>query len=258
MASDAHQAVTTALRLDGPMPDPAAGVFSTTLVAAARAVEVDAHLARLEASLRALYGEALPADARSLIEDGAASLALGRLRLTVVPGAEPDVRVAAVDAAMVFPSWEEAASLAAVLVPGWNGAHKWADRRMLDRAQEELGADLPLLVDPDGSVLEASRSNVFAVRGGVVATPPLDGRVLPGIARARTIEVARAAGIEVTERSLGIDELAAADEVFLTGGVRGVEPVARLRGVCEWDSGELTARVGAELERAWLGADISS
>jgi para-aminobenzoate synthetase / 4-amino-4-deoxychorismate lyase len=254
MAPDAHQA---APRLDGPAPDPAAGVFSTTLVVAGRAVEVDAHLARLEASLRALYGEAVPAGARALIEDGAAGLELGRLRLTVVPGIEPDVRVAAVDAATVFPGWDEAASLAAVVVPGWNGAHKWADRRMLDRAQAELGADLPLLLDPDGSVLEASRSNVFAVHGGVVATPPLDGRVLPGIARGRAIEVARAAGIEVVERVLGIDELAAADEVFLTGGVRGVEPVARLRGVGEWDSDELTARVGAELQRAWLGADTS-
>jgi para-aminobenzoate synthetase/4-amino-4-deoxychorismate lyase len=250
MARDAHQA---ALRLDGPAPDPAAGVFSTTLVAAGRAVEVDAHLARLEASLQALYGEALPADARSLIEDGAAGLELGRLRLTVVPGAEPDVRVAAVDAAMVFPGWDEAASLATVVVPGWNGAHKWADRRMLDRAQEELGANLPLLVDPDGSVLEASRSNVFAVRGGVVATAPLDGRVLPGIARARAIEVARAAGLEVIERSLGIADLAEADEVFLTGGVRGVEPVRSCTGVAEWDSGEITAQVAAELRRAWLG-----
>jgi para-aminobenzoate synthetase / 4-amino-4-deoxychorismate lyase len=255
MARDAHPA---ALRLDGPAPDPAAGVFSTTLVVAGRAVEIDAHLARLEASLRALYGEAMPADARSLIEDGAADLELGRLRLTVVPGTGPDVRVAAVDAATVFPGWDDAASLATVVVPGWNGAHKWADRRMLDRAQEQLGAELPLLLDPDGSVLEASRSNLFAVHAGAVTTPPLDGRVLPGIARARAIEVARAAGIEVTERQLGIAELADADEVFLTGGVRGVEPVARLRGVCEWDSGGLTAQVAAELQRAWLGTDTSS
>jgi para-aminobenzoate synthetase / 4-amino-4-deoxychorismate lyase len=250
MARDAHQA---ALRLDGPRPDPAAGVFETTLVADGRAVEVDAHLDRLEASLDALYGAALAPQARSLITEGAAGLKLGRLRLTVVPGADPDVRVADVDAAMVFPGWEHAASLAAVVVPGWNGAHKWADRRMLDRAQQELGDDLPLLLDPDGSVLETSRSNVFAVRDGVVATAPLDGRVLPGIARARAIEVARAAGMEVIERPLSLEELAGADEVFMTGGVRGVEPVRRCAGVAEWDEGELTAQVGAELRRVWLG-----
>jgi len=250
MARDARQ---VALRLDGPIPDPAAGVFETTLVARGRAVEIDAHLARLEWSLRALYGLSLPARARALIEDAAAGLELGRLRLTVVPGLEPSVSVAHVDGALVFPSRDAAASLAPVVVPGWKGGHKWADRRMLDRAQDELGADLPLLVDPDGSVLEASRSNIFAARDGVVATPPLDGRLLPGVARARAIEVARAAGVELVERPLGLDELAEADEVFMTGGVRGVEPVRCCAGLAEWDSGEIAARVAAELRRAWLG-----
>ena len=38
----------------------------------------------------------------------------------------------------------------------------------------------------------------------------------------------------------------------MTGAVRGVEPVASCEGVAEWDSGELTARVGAELRALWL------
>ena len=253
MASDAHQ---SALRLDGPAPDPAEGVFETTLVVDGRAVEVDAHLARLEASLHTLYGEPLPADARSLIADGAAGLALGRLRLTVAPGAEPDVRVAEVDAALVFP--ELPSDLAPVTVPGGIGAHKWADRRLLDQAQAELEPAVPLVLDADGTPLEASRSNLFVARGGSLATPPTDGRILPGVARARAIEVARAAGIQVSERALTLDELATADEVFMTGGVRGVEPIRRCAGVGEWDSGEFTARVRARLQHSWLGADDSS
>jgi para-aminobenzoate synthetase/4-amino-4-deoxychorismate lyase len=96
------------------------------------------------------------------------------------------------------------------------------------------------------------------VAGGVVVTPPTDGRILPGVARARTIELARAAGIEVVERPLTLDELAAADEVFMTGGVRGVEPVGGCAGLAAWDSGEFTARVAAELQAAWLAADSSS
>jgi branched-subunit amino acid aminotransferase/4-amino-4-deoxychorismate lyase len=107
-------------------------------------------------------------------------------------------------------------------------------------------------------VLEASRSNVFAVVGGALVTPPLNGRVLPGVARARVIELARAAGISVAERILSLHELAAADEVFLTGGVRGVEPAGSCEGVGEWDSGGISARVGTELQKAWLGADHSS
>jgi para-aminobenzoate synthetase/4-amino-4-deoxychorismate lyase len=256
MARDAHHAAMTALRLDGPMPDPAEGVFSTTLVADGRAVEVDAHLARLEASLRELYGMPLPAQTRSLFAEGTEGIGLGRLRVTVAPGAEPTARAVEVDPAFVFPG--RSADLAPVTVPGGIGGHKWADRRLLDIAQSELGPALPLVLDADGSPLETSRGNLFLVRDGVVVTPPLDGRLLPGIARARAIEVARAAGIEVSERTIGIDELVGADEVFTTGGVRGVEPVWRCVGVAEWDSGELTARVAAELRRAWLGADDSS
>ena len=79
-------------RYDSLKPDPAQGVFETTLVANGAAVEVDAHLARLEASLDELYGMALPPQARSLIEEGAAGLELGRLRLTVVPGEDPTWR----------------------------------------------------------------------------------------------------------------------------------------------------------------------
>jgi para-aminobenzoate synthetase / 4-amino-4-deoxychorismate lyase len=256
MAQDTHAALTTALRLDSPRPDPAQGVFETTLVADGVAVEVDAHLARLEASLGALYGEPLPADARSRIAEGASGLALGRLRLTVVPGTEPTVRVAEVDAALVFP--REATEVGPVTVPGGIGGHKWADRRLLDRAQAELEPAVPLVVDTDGTVLEGSRSNVFVVHDGVMTTPPTDGRILPGVARARAIEVARAAGMEVREETIGIDELLDADEVFMTGGVRGVEPVWRCAGLAEWDSGEITARVGAELRRVWLGSSFSS
>jgi para-aminobenzoate synthetase / 4-amino-4-deoxychorismate lyase len=235
--------------------DPAQGVFETTLVVDGRAVEVDAHLARLTASLDALYGEPLPPQARSLIEQGAAGLALGRLRLTVVPGEQPTVRTAEVDAALVFPS--QPSEIGLVAVAGWDGAHKWADRELLSGLEAELAPAVPVLVE-DGSVLEGSRSNLFAVLDGALVTPPTDGRILPGVARARAIELARAAGIEVVERALSVDELAAAAEVFMTGGVRGVEPVGRCAGFGEWDSGEFTARVGAELQMAWLGADSSS
>jgi para-aminobenzoate synthetase / 4-amino-4-deoxychorismate lyase len=235
--------------------DPAQGVFETTLVVDGRAVEVDAHLARLGASLEELYGLRLPPQARSLIGEGAAGLTLGRLRLTVVPGQEPSVRTAEVDAALVFP--RQPSEIALATVSGWNGAHKWADRRLLGGFETELAPAVPVLVDEDGSVLEGSRSNVFAVLDGAVVTPPTDGRLLPGVARARAIELARAAGIEVVERPLSTDELAAADEVFMTGGVRGVEPVGRCAGLATWDSGEFTARVSAELQSAWLGADSS-
>ena len=226
---------------DGPLPDPGQGVFETTLVAGGRPLAVDAHLARLERSMRELYGRGLPEDALSQVEAGADGIELGRLRLSVLPDGTASVRTADVDPATVFP--REGVAVAPIAVPGGIGGHKWADRRLLDTAEAELGA-LPLVIDANtGEALETARGNLFVVRGGAVATPPTDGRLLPGVTRAQAIEVLRDLGVELREEAIDLD---AADEVFATGGVRGIEPIGQA-------SGELTARVSAELRVRWLG-----
>ncbi len=253
MAEDAPEPATTAYRLGGPLPDPAAGVFETTLVVHGRAVAVEAHLERLGSSLAELYGEPLPASAGDLFAEAGAGIELGRARLTVLPGGEASARAVAVDVALVFPAWEGAVELAPVLVPGGIGAHKWADRRLLERAEAEVAPAVPLVVDADGAQLEGSRGSLFLVHGETVLTPPADGRLLPGITRAQAIEIARGLGLEVRERAVSAAELAGADEVFLTGAVRGVEPVRRCAGLGGWDFGQVTARVAAELRRRWLG-----
>jgi para-aminobenzoate synthetase/4-amino-4-deoxychorismate lyase len=216
-------------------------VFETTLVSGGRALAVDAHLARIEGSLRELYGLQLPADARAQIDEAARGMELGRLRLTVLPDGSSSVRVADVDPAMVFPA--EGVAVAPIGVPGGIGGHKWADRRLLETAEAELGA-LPLVFDADtGEALESARGNLFVVTGGAVVTPPTDGRLLPGVTRAQAIDVVRDLGLELREEPVDLDS---ADEVFFTGGVRGVEPF-------EQASGEVTARVAAELRVRWLG-----
>jgi para-aminobenzoate synthetase / 4-amino-4-deoxychorismate lyase len=222
-------------------------VFETLLVAGGKPVELEAHLARLAASTRALYGEEPPPTAEALVREAAGALELGRLRLDVAPGEDARVKVAEVEPAAVFPSSERAVELAEVVVPGGIGGHKWSDRRLLDRAQADLGEAVPLVVDDDGAVLEVSRGNVFAVRDGALVTPAADGRLLPGIARARVLDLAAELGLAAEERVLSTDELAQADEIFLTGSVRGVEPV---RG----REGDVSAAVRDALRRRWLGA----
>ena len=243
-------------------PDPQRGVFETMLVLGGKPVELDAHLERLAASLIALYGEDLPGDAADLVREEAAGLEHGKLRITMAPGpvradaAPLEVRVvtSTVDPAAVFPGPARGIALHSFSVEGGLGEHKWADRRLLERA--ELGlppGELALLVDSDGSALEASRASLFAVGNGRLATPPADGRILPGIARRRTIEAARSAGIEVREESLPLRSLNGR-EVFLAGSVRGIEPVRALDGVSLPLRGEISARVAAGLRRRWLPA----
>jgi para-aminobenzoate synthetase/4-amino-4-deoxychorismate lyase len=116
-----------------------------------------------------------------------------------------------------------------------------------------LPADaVPLLVDHGGAVLEVSRANVFAVRGETLETPPADGRILPGIARRRVAKAAEAAGLQIRETELTIGDLMAADEVFLAGSVRGVEPVRAVDGVELARQDGAGARIAAELKRAWM------
>jgi para-aminobenzoate synthetase/4-amino-4-deoxychorismate lyase len=243
--------------VEGPRPLPDGGVFETTLVVNGRPVGLDAHLRRLTASVRELYERPAPPDLGELVAAAATGLDLGRLRATVAPGPRAgltaDIRVAPVDERTVFPDWSAGAELAPVAVPGGAGAHKWADRRLLERAESDVAPALPLLVDGDGAVLEVSRANLFLVSGDTLVTPAADGRLLAGITRAQAIEAARALGMPVREQRVGLTELAAADEAFLTGAVRGVEPVRRCAGVAEWTrQGAVSARLAAELRRAWL------
>jgi len=241
---------------DVPPPDPARGVFETILVFENRPVELDAHLARLAASVRQLYGAELP-DSRELVIANARGGGLGRLRLNMTP--RPDgqlastVIVAGVDPLDLFPGPELAIELSTLPVPRGLGDHKWADRERLVRAEASCGPRVvPLLVGPGGTVYESSRGNIFVVAGGTILTPPLDGEILPGVARSRAIALARELGIEVAEREILLPQLREAESVFMTGSIRGVEPVRALDGEELAQEGDVTATIAGALRELWL------
>jgi para-aminobenzoate synthetase/4-amino-4-deoxychorismate lyase len=249
---------SSAAEVPGPRPEPARGVFETLLVLSGRPVELDAHLARLDASVRGLYGAPAPAGARELIVDGARGAATARLRLDVAPDERGELqagaRIAAVDEALLFPEWQRGLELHPVVVAGGIGAHKWADRRLLEHADAGVAPRLALLVDRDGTVLEASRGSVFAVLDGVLVTPAADGRILPGVTRGRVLALAAARGIPCREDVVSFERLRAADEVFLTGAVRGIEPVRGCAGAPAWAAGPLTAELSRDLRDLWTRA----
>jgi para-aminobenzoate synthetase/4-amino-4-deoxychorismate lyase len=183
-------------------PDPSRGVLETIRVEDGRALFLDQHLARLRASVRELY--------RLELGDVALpELPAEPQRLRVV--ATPDGAVEATLAALGEPNLR----LVPWTIPGGLGAHKWADRRAIDQATERFGAT-PLIVDEDGSVLEASWANVWAREGTRLVTPPADGRLLPGTARARLLQ----SELETAEETLTLARLEAADVIVLTSALR--------------------------------------
>jgi branched-subunit amino acid aminotransferase/4-amino-4-deoxychorismate lyase len=117
--------------------------------------------------------------------------------------------------------------------PGPIGRFKTTSRLAYHLAREEAraaGVDEALLCGADGMVFEGAVSNLFAVLRGEVATPPLTSGIVPGITRARVLELCASLGIASRERTLSRDELRAADELFVTNSVQQVVPLVALDG----------------------------
>ncbi|MBS1868194.1 MAG: aminotransferase class IV [Actinobacteria bacterium] len=237
-------------------PDPRQGVFSTMLVVDGAPIALDAHLARLAASVRALHGAELPAATHRLARERAHGHALGRLRVTAQPDdagrVRVDARVEPVERAEVLPGAAGAIDLTTVTLDDWPAAHKWVDRAVLAAAHEQTAPALPLLVGRDGAVRETIRGNLFVLGAdGALRTPPADGSILPGVGRAELIALARELGVAVREAPLSLAELSHAREAFATNAVRGIEPVRSIDGLTLPDQAMAPALTG-ELAERWF------
>ncbi len=96
--------------------------------------------------------------------------------------------------------------------------------RALKAAARQDAADA-LYVDENGHVLEATRSNFFIFRGDTLITPRED--VLIGVTRNTTLALARERFI-VEERPILVDELAQADEAFITSSSKEITPAVQI------------------------------
>jgi para-aminobenzoate synthetase / 4-amino-4-deoxychorismate lyase len=201
-----------------PRPDPARGVFETILVVDGVALAVEEHLERLGRAAREVYGFAVSDAVEALVRYTA--LEQGRsCRLRVVLDARGDVGVEVGE----LPEPGDVL-LEPVVLAGGLGDRKWRDRRWVNAAERVTAPAIPLLLDADGHVLETTRANVFAVLAdGTVVTPPLDGRILPGVTRAAVGEA-----LEARERALTLADLHAAEAVLVCNALRGLEPVTRI------------------------------
>jgi branched-chain amino acid aminotransferase len=98
------------------------------------------------------------------------------------------------------------------------------------RAARAAGAHEALVLDAHGRIIEGTTSNVFLVQGGALVTPPEEAGILAGITRAHLFDVARSQGIPVRLASFTPEELASADEAFLSSTIREVLSIVRIDG----------------------------
>jgi 4-amino-4-deoxychorismate lyase len=85
-----------------------------------------------------------------------------------------------------------------------------------------------LFLDAAGHVCEGLVSNVFWRSDDTLYTPSLETGALPGVTRQYVLEMALKSGMTVKEGRYVMEDLAAADEVFLTNSVQEIVPVAAL------------------------------
>lgn len=220
------------------------GVYEVIPVYAGRAFETDAHLDRLFRSLEAVgIANPLPRTRwreiltglveHNAMQDAAIYMQVSRGvtagRDHVFPvGAEPTVFAMGIER----PSSQRDTGSAITLDDiRWSHNHIKATSLLgnvlLRQAAAEAGADEAILLR-GGQAIEASSSNLFIVRDGVLVTPELQPRILAGITRQVILEVAQEAGVPVEERPISETELRQADEIWIASSMREILCVATL------------------------------
>lgn len=233
------------------------GLIETMLVLDGAVVELEAHLQRLERSTTRLYNSSLPTELRAEMKRAQLTLQLGRaarLRVAVWPASSGlccSAKAEPTECHVLSPLSRSGLKLRPATVAGGLGAHKWRDRSLTEGLGEGVapGEEI-VIVDADGEVLETGAGNLFAVFAKRITTPQADHRLLPGVTRARVLELARSLRLHAEERPLKLAELSGATEVFVTSAIRGLAPVTECgeRGL---PVGEIALRLRRQLGELW-------
>lgn len=110
----------------------------------------------------------------------------------------------------------------------------------------EQGCQETLLYNRYEELTEASSSNIFIVKNGVIATPMKDNQILPGITRQLVIDILKHnSDLIVEERVVTLKEVRDADEIWITSSSKEIAPITTLDGKCVGDG-----KVG----KVWLKA----
>jgi branched-chain amino acid aminotransferase len=115
----------------------------------------------------------------------------------------------------------------------------------------KAGTEEAIMLTYEGYVAECTGDNIFIVKDGRLATPPVDIGALEGITRDAVIGIAKKAGISFSEKLMKMDDVYAADEVFLTGTAAEIIPVVKIdeRRINGGKPGVITLRLIEEFQK---------
>ena len=84
------------------------------------------------------------------------------------------------------------------------------------------------MLNQEGNVTEATTSNIWVIKNGIVMTPPIEAGLLQGITRSTLLETAKKQSFELLETSLTVNDIYDADEMFLTSTSRFIVPIVQV------------------------------
>jgi branched-chain amino acid aminotransferase len=121
----------------------------------------------------------------------------------------------------------------------------------------KAGFDEAVMLNTAGRVVEASAENIFIVKNGSLATPPIASGALDGVTRDSVIKIAKENGVECEVRDIARDELYTTDEVFLTGTAAEIKPVGEIdnRTIGDGNVGKITKQLKELFEAVVHGKD---
>jgi len=225
------------------------GIFSTLKVSAGRLFAFERHWARLKRDAELLRipfewtAAGLEAELRKVVEANGEQDATLRVALVRNAGtmwgsgdfARPVEMVAFTAARNV---WGESARLGVVEQArhaeckfAGSKTTSWAQNLVWYEEAHAAGWDEVVLLNEHGAVSECTSANLFAVFGERVVTPGLDSGCLPGITREVLLEAVRVEGVTVETGTLRLEDLEAADAVFMTSSTRDLLRVSEIAGL---------------------------
>jgi para-aminobenzoate synthetase/4-amino-4-deoxychorismate lyase len=150
-----------------------------------------------------------------------------RVRLLLAEGGEVSVTSTPLPAADPDATMRYAVSASRVDSNDLFLFHKTTRRELYDRERPEyaarFGSDEVVYLNERGELTEGGFTNIFIERDGMLLTPSVGSGLLPGTLRAELIAEGRA-----RESILTLDDLAAADAVYLGNSVRGLVVATRV------------------------------
>lgn len=92
---------------------------------------------------------------------------------------------------------------------------------------KQNGFDDALLVSDEGNIIEATSSNVFALKGNMLLTPSIESGCVDGIMRKQLLKIAVSLGYNVDANAIIIpDDLLTMDELFLSNAIVGIKSIS--------------------------------